>query len=150
MTSVAVKSDTDRRRVISAIEKRDPPFTVSLKAGVESARSLEQNRLQRLWISEVSEQLGDEKEAVRAYMKLRIGVPILREEDEDFRTQYDSIVKPLPYEQKIELMREPIDFPVTRLMTKKQKGVYLDQCYHHFSEQGLYLTEPDFSFGGEE
>ena len=99
--------------------------------------------LQRKWLNEAAEQLADDTaENYRAYCKLVFGVPILRAENEEFRRQYDAIVKPLPYEKKVEIMKEPIDFPVTRLMTTHQKARYLDQIYQFFREKGVQLTEP--------
>jgi len=41
------------------------------------------------------------------------------------------------------MMKEPLDFPVTRLMTTKQKAHYLDALYQHWSEQGIILTDPN-------
>jgi len=58
-------------------------------------------------------------------------------------TKYDAIIKPLSYEQKIAIMSEPLDMPVTRIMTTKQKTAYLDEIFRHFSEQGVILTIPD-------
>lgn len=106
-------------------------------------RSIEQNRLQRLWVGEISEYLKDQTaEEIRAYCKLRFGVPLLRAENESFCEKYDRLIKPLPYEAKIELMAEPFDFPVTRLMSAGQKTRYLDAMFKHFSEQGVVLTIP--------
>jgi hypothetical protein len=42
-------------------------------------------------------------------------------------------------------MAEPIDFPVTRQMTTKQKTEYLDGVFKALSEQGVILTMPDGS-----
>jgi hypothetical protein len=94
-------------------------------------------------VNEIAEQLGDRTpEEVRGYCKLTIGVPILRAENEAFRERYDAIVKPLPYEQKLALMMEPLDFPITRLMSTKQATAYLDGVHRHFSEKGIVLTDP--------
>ena len=136
-----VKTSGDRDRLIKLIESRELPFTVNLTKG--SIRSIEQNRLQRLWLNEAAEQGDHTAEEYRAYAKLTLGVPILRAENEAFADQYDRIVKPLPYEQKLELMMEPIDFPVTRLMTSKQMSEYLNQMFRMFSEMGFRLTDPE-------
>jgi hypothetical protein len=85
---------------------------------------------------------GQTVEDLRAYCKLTIGVPILRAEDETFREKYDAVVRPLSYEKKIALMKEPLDFPVTRLMSTRQATAYLEGIHRHFSEQGLALTDP--------
>ena len=69
--------------------------------------------------------------------------PILRAENTRFAEAYDERVKPLPYEQKMALMAEPLDLPVTRIMTADQKTRYLDGVWKHFTEKGIVLTEPD-------
>jgi hypothetical protein len=127
--------------LIRFIEGQPLPLTVSVGKG--GKRSLAQNKLQRLWINEISQQLGDmTPEEVRGYCKLTLGVPILRAENDDFREKYDADIRPLPYELKLKLMMEPFDFAVTRLMNKKQKTAYLDGVHRHFSEKGIVLTDP--------
>lgn len=107
-------------------------------------RSIEQNKLQRRLIGIIAEQLGDRTaEEVRGECKLTLGVPILRAEDETFREKYDAIVRPLAYEQKLALMMEPFDMPVTRLMTVKQKTEYLDAIFRHYSELGVMFPVPE-------
>lgn len=136
-----VETEYDRKQFIRFLEGRKLPFTVSLMDGKH--RTNDQNRLQRKWVNEIAEQLGDQTpEEVRGYCKLAFGVPLLRNENEVFRISYDKIVKPLPYEQKLALMMEPFDFGVTRIMTTRQKTAYLDSIYRHFTGQGLVLTNP--------
>lgn len=148
MTTRIVKSEYGRKRLIEMIEAKPFPFTVTIADGEH--RSAEQNRLQFMWMKEISRQREDMRvEEIRGYCKLAIGVPILREENEAFRLKYDEHVKPLPYEQKLSLMMEPLDMPVTRIMTVKQKSRYLDGIYKHFTEQGVVLTlPPDQMFAG--
>lgn len=142
MTTRAVRTEQDREDIIRLIQSRELPCTVQIIKG--ASRSIEQNKLQRKWLLEAAEQLSeDSPEGYRAYCKLHYGVPILRNENEAFRVQYDEIVKPLPYEQKLEVMKEPIDLPVTRLMTVKQKSRYLDEVYQFFRAKGVKLTEPE-------
>lgn len=141
MTTRFLESDQDRRTLIRFLEAQPLPLTVTVGKG--GKRTLKQNKLQRLWMGEIAEQLGDQTaEEVRGYAKLTIGVPILRAENDAFRERYDAIVKPLPYEQKLALMMEPLDFPITRLMTTKQATAYLDGVHRHFSEKGIVLTDP--------
>lgn len=110
----------------------------------DEARSLQQNNLQHQWHGEAAAQLRDESpEDKRAYCKLHFGVPILRAESESFRVEYDRVIRPLPYETKLALMKEPFDFPVTRLMTKKQKKKFLDAIYQHYTCLGVRLSHPD-------
>lgn len=136
-----VETERERHLLIRFIESQTLPITVSVTKG--GKRSLKQNRLQRQWLNEISQQLGDQTpEEVRGYCKLTIGVPILRAENEAFREKYDAIVRPLPYEQKLALMMEPMDFPITRLMSIKQATAYLDGVHRHFSAKGIVLTDP--------
>jgi len=142
MTSRVIDSETDRRVLLLLLKQQALPFTVEVVKG--RRRTVEQNRLQRLWCNEISEQLGDRTpEEARGYCKLTLGVPILRAENELFREKYDRIVKPLSYETKLELMMELIDFPCTRLMSTGQKSKYLDAVVRHFSEHGVVLTLPE-------
>lgn len=141
MSTRFVETDADRRMLIRFIEAQPLPMVVSMSKG--GKRTLAQNKLQRKWIGEISDQLGDQTpEEVRGYCKLTIGVPILREGNEAFRDKYDAMVRPLPYEQKIAFMMLPFDFAVTRLMSTKQHTQYLDGVHRHFSEKGIVLTDP--------
>jgi hypothetical protein len=141
MTTRIVETEHDRTLVLRFIEGHDLPFTVKItKAG---KRSVEQNRLQFMWMNEIAEQKGDLTPAeVRAYCKLAIGVPILCEENEEFRAKYDAIVRPLEYEHRLALMGPPLDFPITSLMNTRQMTKYLDQVQQHFAEKGYVLTDP--------
>ncbi len=136
--------DTDQARdmLVKFIMGKNMPFTCSITDGKH--RSSDQNRLQRQWVMEISAQLGDQTpEEVRGYCKLHFGVPILRNENDVFKAEYDAVIMPLPYEHKLKLMMVPFDFGVTRIMTTRQKTTYLDTVHRHFSEQGLILTNPE-------
>ena len=142
MTDRIVETEYDRKLLVRFIEQQKLPFTASVVQGKH--RTNEQNRLQRKWMQEVAEQLGDRtSEEVRGHCKLHFGVPILREENEAFRVGYDRTVKPLSYEQKLDLMMEPLSLPVTSIMNTRQKTAYLDQVFKHFTELGLVLTQPE-------
>lgn len=140
-TNRTIETENDRDLLIKFIQGRKLPLTVSIADGKH--RTTDQNRLQRLWVNEISAQLGDmTPEEVRGYCKLTIGVPMLRQENDVFRMKYDSVVRPLSYEQKLAIMMEPLDLPVTRIMTTRQKTAYLDGIHKHFSEKGVVLTDP--------
>lgn len=142
MVTRVIHTPLDIQSLAGLLKARKLPVTVSIASGVR--RSNEQNHLQRMWCNEIAEQLGDRTaEEVRGDGKLRFGVPILRAENEAFREKYDRLIKPRPYAEKLELMMEPIDFPVTRLMTKKQKTAYLDQFAAFYASQGVQLTIPE-------
>jgi len=109
----------------------------------EQNRRVAQNRLAFFWYKFLAMEMGDESpKAKRAYCKLCIGVPIMREDDE-FRDVYDRVIRPLTYEQKLECMVEPIDFPITRNMTLKQMTRYLNDMEMHFAGKGVILPKSD-------
>ena len=142
MTTRVIRNDSQRAELVRLLEAMPYPYTSDVVKGEK--RSIDQNRLQRLWCGEAAEQLQDESaDDKRAYCKLTLGVPILRADSTRFREEYDRVVRPLPYETKLALMKEPFDFPVTRLMTTAQKTQYLDAMWHHFSALGVSLTDPD-------
>lgn len=142
-----VETEADRSMLLRFLERKTIPITVSIADGKH--RTTPQNKLQRKWMVEIAAQRGDcTPEDVRGECKLQFGVPILREENDAFRKEYDEVVKPLPYEMKLKLMKEPFDFGVTRIMTTRQKTEYLNRVHQHFSEQGIVLTNPeDMKFG---
>lgn len=109
----------------------------------KNTRTHKQNRMQFQWYLDAEKQGDQTAQEYRAYAKLHHGVPILRSEDEGFRAIYDQLIRPLEYEDKLKLMMEPIDFPVTSRMTVKQKGKYLDEVRKDFESQGFVLTEPE-------
>jgi hypothetical protein len=146
-TTRFIEDAYQRDMVIRLIKEQPVPFTVTIAKG--KRRSSRQNRLNRLWSSEIAEQLGDQTpEEVRGLLKLQFGVPILRAENEAFCEAYDRAVKPLPYETKLALMCEPLDFPITRLMRTDQEHRYLNEIYCFFTQKGVVLTvPPDKRFG---
>ncbi len=141
MTTRIIRSPADLAQLVTFLGGRKLPLTVTVQSG--KIRSTEQNRLQRLWCNEIAEQLGDRTaEEVRGECKLTMGVPILRAENDAFRTAYDRVLKTLPYEEKLACMMHPLDFPVSRLMTAAQKARYLDHMHRYWSGKGLMLTNP--------
>lgn len=140
-TVFQIRNAVDLSQAAQAVKSSGYPCTVTIERGKK--RSVEQNRLQRLWLLEAQDQGDQTAEEYRAYCKLHFGVPILRAENYEFRGAYDRLIRPRPYEEKLELMMVPLDFPVTRLMTTKQKTEYLDAMYRHFLGLGFRMTEPD-------
>lgn len=142
MTSRVIVSVADMDSLINLLSNKPRPYNVTIRDGKN--RSIEQNRLQRMWLKEAAEQLGEYTvEEYRAICKLTLGVPILRNENDDFRDAYDRVIRPHSYEDKLKMMAIPLDFPVTRLMTMGQKKRYLDDMYHYFHGLGVQLTEPN-------
>lgn len=120
---------------------RKLPITVTWTQG--EVRSTAQNRLAQQWYSDITTQLGDQtREDVRAECKMRFGVPILRAENQAFQVSYDRVLKHLPYEEKLQAIRD-FDLPVTRLMTVKQMQAFLTEVQQHYIKQGVRLTDPE-------
>lgn len=142
MTTRVISDPADLALLVQYLKGRKRPFTVDIVAGKH--RTTDQNGLQRMWLNEAAEQLGDRTaEELRGMCKLQFGVPILRAENTRFAEAYDRLIKPLPYETKLAYMMEPLDFPVSRLMSTAQKTRYLDDMFRHFSGQGIILTVPE-------
>lgn len=112
---------------------------ISAKAG--KARSLDQNAIGHAWYEQLARELREDSAlGWKCYCKLHHGVPILRAEDEEFRTFYDGSIKRLTYEQKIEAMKF---VPVTSIMTKPQKSAYLEAVQKDFMARGVRLEFPE-------
>lgn len=141
MTTWALRNEQDRKQVIKAIENRAFPCTVEITKG--APRSIEQNRLQRLWMNEAEEQGDMTAEEYRGRCKLEFGIPLMCEQSALFAEQWKRLFGHLTYEQKLALMAEPIDFPVTRLMTSRVKRRYLDKVHAHFTGLGFRMTDPE-------
>ena len=106
-------------------------------------RSIEQNRLQRLWLKEAEQQGDMSAEEYRGHCKLHFGVKIMKRDSEQFSEVYDRLIRPRPYVEKLELMMIPMDMPVTRIMNTKQKAEYLSEmCKHFVITCGFQLTDP--------
>lgn len=142
MTTRTLLNVGDREAFVRLVESYKFPCTVNITKGKD--RSIEQNKLQHLWLNEIVDQLADDSaEGYRAWCKLHIGVPILRAEDDEFRESYDKHIRPLPYETKLACMAVPLDFPVSRLMSTSQMTRYLDAIYTEFTGRGVKLTDPE-------
>jgi len=113
------------------------PFVVQV---VGPKRSRDQNAISHALYAQIAAQLEDQTaQEVRAECKLRYGVPILRAGSEEFRAQYDKVIKPHDYETKLAIMEW---LPVTSLMSKEQFSEYLDCVIREFSKQGVSIIMP--------
>lgn len=141
MSRKVVTSEHERQELIGFLLAQPLPVTVTVKKG--KPRSPEQNRLMRLWCKELEEQGDMTSEEYRGYIKAWFGLPILIRDDDEYAEAYRRIVQPLDYEDKLELMRVPIDYPVTRRMSTKQEKEMLDAVYASFTGEGFRLTDPE-------
>ena len=141
--SFHISTPDEKARCISYIVKQPEPFGVDVREA-EDPRTLAQNSLSFRWYGEIANAIGQTPQESRAYCKLHFGIGIVKSGDSKlsrkFTEQYDTIIRPLPYEKKLELMLPPIELPVTSLMTKKQKTEYLNQIQRRYAEQGIYLS----------
>lgn len=113
---------------------------IKLNAKTGKARSLDQNAISHAWYEQLGRELReDDAQGWKCYCKLHHAVPIMRYQVETFREAYDSAIKGLSYEQKLQVMRI---LPVTSLMTKAQLSEYLEQVQIDFSNRGVFLEFP--------
>ena len=142
-TKHLIRSQHDLMNLFGNLKQQQLPITVTVRDGID--RSISQNSLSQKWYTEAARWLGDrEPWEVRAHCKLNYGVRMLVTEDEEFRAKWHGmILNRFTYEEKLALMVEPFDFPVTRLMIVKQMTRYLDTVYNHYAEQGVPLSLPD-------
>lgn len=135
-----VQNEQDKLALWRVLDARAYPYTIQITKGLP--RSDEQNRTFFMWVKEISEQTHVRIGRVRAELKLRYGIPILRSDNEKFRETYDKFVKHQEYDDKVEFI-ERTDFPVTRLMTTKQFARMLDDIYEAHTSNGIALTDPE-------
>lgn len=118
------------------------PVTVTIAKG-EPKRSDAMNRTVHLWFGEIATHRGDTSPAeVKAECNLKYGVPIKRRDDEEWASAFGYIFDSLNYPSKLKALRV-LDIPVTRNMTVKQLGEYLDQMQRDFIGEGIRLTDPE-------
>lgn len=133
-----IASPADLDAFVEFLPSLKLPFTVEWVQGRD--RSGEQNRTMWLWASQASQQLGETPDEVQRRWKLHHGVPILREDSEEFRQFYDRALKRLPYELKLEAMRF---VPVTSEMKVRQMVRFMDAIWKECGEQRIALTDPE-------
>lgn len=142
MSAIVINSSDSLQRAIGDLRdlwNRHKFLRVSVKAGKD--RSIPQNAITHVWYSQMARELREDDETGwKCYCKLHHGVPILRAEDDEFRSTYDSVIKPLSYEQKLMAMR---CWPVTSLMTKEQLSKYAEAVQADFAQRGVWLEFPE-------
>ena len=107
---------------------------------IDQDRTLDQNALSHALYAQIASQCDDQSiNDIRAECKLVVGIGLLRASDDDFRAFYDSGLKQLTYEQKLDAMTF---IPVTSLMGKKVFTQYLDDVIRRYTQRGISLTMP--------
>jgi len=143
MTAQIVNSAESLQRVLGDIRQlwNEHKFLrLNIKTGKD--RSLDQNAISHCWYEQISRELREETAlGVKRYCKLHFAVPILRAEDEEFRSFYDHAIKPhLNYEEKLQAMDM---VPVTSRMSVTQLSQYLEAMQVHFAGRGVMLEFPE-------
>jgi len=103
----------------------------------EDLRSLQQNKLQMRWYKQLEQQGDMSANDYRILTKLNIGVPLLCAEDEYYRIKFNKIKTQVDYETLLLIMQ---DYPVTSIMTVKQKVRFIDEMYRYWTANGFTLT----------
>lgn len=141
MTTWTANSETSLQSMIGDLRElwsRHKFVKVTAKTG--KARSLDQNAISHAWYEQLARELREyDALGYKCQCKLRLGVPILRAEDEQFREFYDHSLKWLSYEKKLAAMKF---VPVTSIMTKPQLSQYLEAMQSEFSSS-VRLEFPD-------
>lgn len=142
MSAIVINSADSLRTAIGNLRdmwNRHKFLRVSVKAGKD--RSIPQNAITHVWYGQIARELREDDElGWKCYCKLHHGVPILRAEDDEFRTTYDAVIRPLSYEQKLIAMR---CWPVTSMMTKEQLSKYAEAVQADFAKRGVVLEFPE-------
>ena len=130
-------------RLATRLKEWSYPFCVAIKP--KEDRTLAQNNTVHGWYGEIAKHFGDRtSDDVRSECKLTFGVRMLVAEDDAFREQWMRLFgQRFSYEEKLELMSEPHNYPVTSIMTAKQMARYMDQVFQHYGAQGVRLTDPE-------
>ena len=103
-----------------------------------------QNNQQHEWYREAERQKPEMTAAdYRAECKAHCGLPILFRDSEEYREAWDRLIRDrYDYEEKLELMKPPVDYPVTRAMNKKQLSEFLDAVFHRLTvKHGIDLSQ---------
>lgn len=142
MPNLVINSDNslqDAQGIIRELYMRNRYLKVSITIG--KSRSIDQNAILHAWIEQIARELReDDALGWKCFIKLTIGVPILRAEDEQFREAYDQVIKPLSYEKKLISMK---CWPVSSLMTKPQLSALLEATQSEFLKRGVKLEFPE-------
>jgi len=140
--NLLINSDNSLQDTIGIIRElyvKHRYLKLSIKMGKD--RSLDQNALSFAWYDQLARELREDNvQGWRAYCKLHHGIPILRNDDEEFRAFYDKVLKGMDYETKLTAMEY---VPVTSIMTKSQLSRYLEEVQKDFQKRGVMLEFPD-------
>ena len=142
MSERPIRNAEDVTKLMAFLGQFPFPYRVNVTKGED--RSGQQNKLAFKWYREIAEQMGDRTSSeVRAHCKFYHGVKILVTEDEAFCEQWTRLFRDrYSEEEKLELMVEPHDYPITRIMGVRQMTAFLEAIIAEFAPMGVQLTMP--------
>ena len=137
-----IRTSSDMRMVMRLLDHLpvEDGWRLTLTPGAND-RTLEQHMIQHGLFATAADQLGWDHEHARGYCKLHYAVPVLRRSNDSFLHTYDTIIRPLRYEDKLALMGPPIDLPVTSLMKRKEFAAYLLEMQDGLAGLGVALDQ---------
>lgn len=98
-------------------------------------RSDLQNSLQHAMYREIGKQLyGGDSELAKRECKLTIGVPLLRESSEEFKSVYDKNLKRLDYEAKLQVVGM---IKVSSILSVADAHKFIDSIYNNYAMKGV-------------
>ena len=102
-------------------------------------RSDLQNRLQHAMYREIAKQLyGKDEDHAKNECKLTIGVPLLRETNEEFRKIYDRNLKRLDYAAKLQVISV---INVSSILSMGAAHQYIDKIYDEYAQKGVNWSD---------
>lgn len=114
---------------------------VEEKKSAAKIRSIKQNRLIYKSYQRIGKTLyGGDESLARNECKLRIGCRILYRDSKDFAVVFDSIIRPLDYDKKIQAMNL---ISVSSIMEIPQATEYIKTIFTEYGQRGVYFLDLD-------
>lgn len=137
---INVKSEEDFPMVEDAMRKYLEKFGKIIVNVIDARRRSDlQNRLMHALYREIGKQLyGKDEEFAKCECKLTIGVPLLRETNEDFKKIYDFNLKKLDYEAKLQVISV---INVTSILNMGAAHQYIEKIYDDYAQKGVNWTD---------
>lgn len=109
-------------------------------------RSLAQNRLYWMWVTQIAKRFGDDKDGVHFDCKRRFLIKIYRRDDPEYAATCDAVLtfKNMGEPERYRLVADlVIDSTSTTDATVEQMTEYLNDIFVFYYKQGLRLSVPE-------
>lgn len=143
---ILINSQEKLAEAIGAIQRtfaEKKYLTIQVKTGRD--RTLDQNALWFAMYKRISQVMGWPIEDARAHCKLHFGVPMMRNQCDEFRFTWDECFIHLDYERKLRIMiqfgHSVEGLPVTRGFNRAQGIEYTNRIVDDFREQGVFFDD---------